>query len=144
MTVQTTVDATELKFLSDRLAAVPEDVRSGMRPALRQAGQRVRAAAARNASWSSRIPAALQVRVRLTGPRMGVYVLANHSAAPHARPLEGIVRDPFRHPVFGDTDVWVAQRARPFLFPAARDHRADIESAVNAAVTEALKRAATS
>lgn len=143
MTVGMTVDATELRFMSDRLAAVPEDVRAGMRPALRAAGQRVRATAASNASWSSRIPAALQVRVRLNGPRMGVYVLASRAAAPHARPLEGIVSDPFRHPVFG-MDVWVAQRARPYLFPAARDHRADIESAVNAAVTDALRRTAAS
>lgn len=142
MSVRTEIDLREIKYMGDRLQLVPESVRGQLRPALRAVGKTVRDTAAGNASWSSRIPAALRVRVNLTtgSKRMGITVYAMSGRAPHARPYEGVISDPFRHPVYGNRDVWVPQAARPFLFPAARQHAAEVERTVNESVTEALSR----
>ena len=145
MSVQTTVDATGLTVLADRLEAVPAALRPAMRGPLTAAGRVVRDAAARNAAWSSRIPAALRVRVSLGGRNgIGVTVSASHTAAPPARPYEGMVSNPFRHPVFGNREVWVPQTTRPFLRPAADASRAGIERAAEQAVSEAFARAGVS
>jgi len=127
-------------YLSDRLKAVPEEFRGEMRPQLLGVGNKVKAAAAANSSWSSRIPGSLNVRVSLKGNRMGVFVAARASIAPHARAFEGLSGSPFRHPVYG-ADRWVDQAARPYLFPAARDHKDEMEKAVIEAVGSAFKRA---
>lgn len=143
------VDASELAFLADRLAMVPREMHKEVRPRLAEAGQRVKASAAANASWSSRIPGALTSRVRLTGNRPGVYVQASSAKAPHARPFEGMTgRNPFRHPVFGNGghwaesgNVWVAQAARPFLVPALRENDAEVKASMGEAVMAAFRKA---
>lgn len=136
------VDASELAFLADRLAMVPREVHKEVRPRLAEAGQKVKASAAANASWSSRIPDALTSRVRLTGNRPGVYVQASSAKAPHARPFEGMTgRNPFRHPVYGNQNVWVAQAARPFLVPALRENDAEVKASMNEAVMAAFRKA---
>lgn len=113
-----------------------------VRPRLAEAGQKVKASAAANASWSSRIPGALTSRVRLTGNRPGVYVQASSAKAPHARPFEGMTgRNPFRHPVYGNQNVWVAQAARPFLVPALRENDAEVKASMNEAVMAAFRKA---
>ncbi len=95
-----------------------------------------------NAAWSTRIPGALSVSV--TASRVGVK--ASRRKAPHARAFEGVrragfgaVRE-FRHPVYGNRNVWVSQPTRPFLAPAIRENQAGFfdaaqESIVNAART---------
>lgn len=136
------IDASELAYLADRLAMVPVEQRKAVRPVLQGAGYEVRDLAARNASWSSRIPGSLRVRVTFTGPRPGVYVYADGKRAEHARPFEGMTgRNPFRHPVFGDRERWVAQAARPFLVPALRAKQGDVQRAIQQAVMEAFAKA---
>ena len=68
-----------------------------------------------NAGWSSRIPGAIKPQV--TTKQIGVRVAAKQ--APHGRPFEGLRGgSSFRHPVFGNRNVWVNQGTRPFLAPA--------------------------
>lgn len=100
------------------LSRIPRELHRQIRPRLREVGQDTMREAAVNASWSTRIPRALSVRVTLAGRRPGVSIRASLKIAPHARALEGIIDDPFKHPVFGDYGIWVSQAARPYLLPA--------------------------
>lgn len=135
-----TVDGMEFGFAAEAFSRVPAEYRKTLRPKLRDIGDRVRGTAAANARWSSRIPGSLRVRVQMAGSKPGVYVLANANTAPHARPLEALNgRDPFRHPVFGNENVWVSQRAEPFLLPALRTHLEQSEADMRDALTEAFR-----
>ncbi len=94
-------------------------------------------AAQRNAGWSTRIPGAIkpQVGVRTIGVRVA------GRQAPHARPLEGAGGQAwFRHPVFGNREVWVNQRTRPFLGPAVDRHADDAVKAAGEAVENAARK----
>ena len=85
------------------------------------------------ASWSTRIPNTIKSSVTMNG----VFVKAGGPDAPHAAAYEtGSKSNPgyVRHPVFGNTDVWVETPARPFLQPTIAK---DIE-AVAAAVAKAV------
>lgn len=111
--------ADEIERLIKDMGRVPDDLRKKLRPKLREAGKVVANDAKLRASWSKRIPRAVSVRTSFTKTRPGVSVVVNKNKAPHARPYEhGGRAGSFRHPVFGDREVWVSQRARPFLAPA--------------------------
>lgn len=116
------MDGDPAVIIARDMRRLPEETRKAIRPALRKGGEMVAREAAMRSSWSSRIPASIKVEVSFRGNREGVRVRAGGPRAPHARPYENL-GDPgtFRHPVYGDRDVWVTQEARPFLFPAARD-----------------------
>lgn len=91
-------------------------------------------AAKGHASWSSRIPGAIKPQV--TARKVGLRVRSKN--APHARPYEGISQGAtFRHPVFGNRNVWVTQAARPFLDPAVEEHKEEFMEAAGVAVDEA-------
>ena len=116
--------------------AAPE-VAKDLKGSLRRAGEIVAADARSRAGFSSRIPGT--VKVRVSGP--SVSVVAGGSGAPGAAPLENRGRSgTFRHPVFGNRDVWVAQEAHPFLVPAADAQMGRIVAAVEQAVDDALRR----
>lgn len=123
------------------MARAPRELRAELRPAMRAAGGAVRDAAASNASWSRRIPASLRVSVLFGARTAGVVVKARSSVAPHAKAYEGRTGATFRHPVFGDRDVWVTQSARPFLRPALASHRGDVVRAAEQAIQTAFRRA---
>lgn len=90
-----------------------------------------------HASWSSRIPGAIKPQV--TVKKVGLRVRAKN--APHARPYEGISQGAtFRHPVFGNRNVWVTQAARPFLDPAVEEHKEEFMEAAGTAVDEAADK----
>lgn len=128
-----------LNLTTDKLRKLSPELRRALRPRLRAAGEITLAQAKANASWSRRIPAALSLQVSFAARNPGVAVVADSSAAPHARPLEGILRDPFRHPLFGRDNVpWVTQAARPFLRPAARSTGARIVDEIESAIDDAL------
>lgn len=123
------------------LQRIPTDLRKELRPRLRTAGEQVMASAKASASWSSRIPGALSLRVSFAGDRAGVYIEANAKRAPHARVYEGLMADPFRHPVFQNKRrdaAWVEQAARPFLLPAARGGYEAVVDAVGDAIDTVL------
>ncbi|EYR64650.1 hypothetical protein N866_07175 [Actinotalea ferrariae CF5-4] len=131
--------AASLNVTTDKLRRISPELRRALRPRLRAAGQITLAQAQANASWSRRIPRALSLQVSFAARNPGVAIVADASSAPHARPLEGILRDPFRHPVFGRDDVpWVTQATRPFLRPAARSTGAQVVDEVSRAIDDAL------
>lgn len=135
--------------LADVIAAdlrrLPLETRKKIRPKLRRVGGRVAAAAKANASWSSRIPATVRVVTSFRFEREGVAVKLGGRGTPHARPYEGLTRDPFRHPVNADPRktrgewTWVSQAARPMLRPAARANEAETNREMLAALDEAAR-----
>jgi hypothetical protein len=91
-----------------------------------------------NAGWSTRIPAAIKPQV--TTKQVGVRVAARQ--APHGRPFEGLRgNSSFRHPVFGNRNVWVAQSTRPFLAPAVDKNQEKASQAALRAVDTAGRAA---
>jgi hypothetical protein len=67
-------------------------------------------------------------------------VSAGGAKAPSAAPFEnGGEEGDFRHPVMGDMDVWVNQKAHPFLHPAAEAQSEALAVKVDAAIDEAIK-----
>lgn len=133
--------ALEIRALLRAMAQMPKDLQRELRPALREAGGEILKIAAINSTWSERIPHALELRVSFSGRRPGVFIRVNAKQAPHARPLEGILADEWRHPVYGNRDVWVSQRARPFLLPAARAGAPAARQLIAEAVAAAAERA---
>lgn len=124
------------KFARDLKEASPE-LRSALRIELKAAGELVAEEARALAGFSSRIPGA--IKVSAAGNAIKVYVLAKK--APNAKPLEhGGKGGTFRHPVFGDRDVWVSQQARPFLWPALMANKGRAVEAAKRAVDRALRK----
>lgn len=131
------IESARVDFFAEQLRRVPEESRRAVRAAIVDATRGVRADAARRASWSSRIPGAITMRVSFTTARVEIRV--NARRAPHARPYEGISgRTTFRHPVYGNRNVWVEQAARPFLRPAVDGRITEIRDAVERAVYRSL------
>ncbi|SCL31954.1 hypothetical protein GA0070616_4363 [Micromonospora nigra] len=123
------------------LRQIPRDVRRDLRPALKAVGERVAQDARGRASWSSRIPRAIKVKVLYGRGAQGVVITVNRKKAPHARPYEGITgSNVFRHPFFGNRDRWYAQRTRPFLEPAAQAKRAAVREEIVKVVEAAARR----
>ena len=124
------------------LGPLPSAIRAGLAREFRSAGQVALAAARRNAAWSSRIPAAITVRVSTTPSGAGITLRVDSARAPHARPYEGIGGNggTFKHPVYGGP-AWVSQGVRPFLTPAVRAVRDEVVEAAAAAVDRAARAA---
>lgn len=123
------------------LALIPKAVRKELRPALKKAADMVVQDARGRASWSSRIPGAIGVRVNFGAKTEGVAIRVNQKRAPHARPYEGITGgSTFRHPYFGNRERWYTQRTRPFLQPAARAKQGQVRAAVAKVVDDAARR----
>lgn len=109
------IDMSQLREFGRVLHRLAPELEKEFRNGLAAAGEIIAAAARRKAGeFSTRIPATVKVRRR--GNR--VRVVAGGPGAPGAaainnKGLTGI----FRHPVFGNREVWVDQPARPFLEP---------------------------
>lgn len=139
------VNYDSIRPLVGELGAMSPAMRTELRRGFRAAGAKALARAKSNASFSSRIPAAITVRP-LTGARSaGVFLRVNKERAPHARSLEGIgtagvggAARFFRHPVFG-RDVWVDQPTRPFMVPAVLASRDDAQKAAIDAIQAAAR-----
>jgi hypothetical protein len=106
------------KFVSDlKSSGLTSDAEMAKQlgKAFSQGGKTIAALAKSNASFSSRIPSS--IKARRSGARVSVQ--AGGPTAPDAAPLDNKGRGGlFRHPVFGNKNVWVNQPARPFLQPA--------------------------
>ena len=123
------------------LGALSPAMRRELRVAMLRAGKEAHQDARNRASWSSRIPAAITMGARTGGKSVGVFLRVDAARAPHGRPFEGITdrRPTFRHPVFGDRDVWVAQATRPFLAPAVRHAQPAVMNGLRVAVQDAAR-----
>lgn len=98
---------------------------------------RITTVARENASWSRRIPGAIKPSVTAKG--VGVRVVKK--IAPHGGLYErggsGDRSGSFRHPVFGNRDVWVTSPTRPFLRPAVEANRDEAMAAMLRAIENA-------
>lgn len=106
-----------LKFGAELQSTTPV-LRFGTRSTVRHWAEAFVAAALAKASWSR---GRVQASFRIVGQGDNVVVYAGGQGAPEAAPLDNEGKSgTFRHPVFGNRDVWVAQKARPFFTPAFR------------------------
>lgn len=121
---------------------IPLGFRQEVRPRLKESADLIVAQAKANASYSQRIPVAIQVSARLSKKRQGFAIRVSRKKAPHARPLEGIGTrgTTFRHPSFGNREVWVEQPERPFVMPAVKQHRTKALDAVARAIEESARK----
>lgn len=125
----------QLHQAADDLRKMSTEVRRELRPTLKRGAQPILKQAKANASWSKRIPGA----IRLSVLKRGVAVRVSAKKAPHARPLEGMTGNrTFRHPFFGNREIWYEQETRPFLQPAAAAHGREVTEMV----TQMIDRAA--
>lgn len=129
------VDVSGLKRLAAVLHLVEPSLEKELRTGIAAAGEIIAVKARENASFSTRIPGTIMVRRR----GLNVQVRAGGNAAPHAPSLEhGGKPGKFRHPLFGNRQVWVDQPAHPFL--GVDDVTAEAAVvALNVAVDRALK-----
>lgn len=93
----------------------------------------------RNRGLRAAIAHSIVVRSRLTGRAIAVTIKADRTRMPPGQQnlpyyMEGWSR--WRHPVFGDDEVWVQQDPHPYFKPAIEHHLPDVQAAVLAAVEE--------
>lgn len=137
------VDHTSIRLLAEQLGKVPVELRRELRPALRSAAESIVNDMRGRASYSSRIPGAIRTTVSFARRGGGVTIRVDSNRAPHARVLErgndGSRSDTFRHPVFGDRDVWVSQPTRPFFFPAVSAGRDQLKKNISDAIRSSIR-----
>lgn len=128
-----------------QLNTAEKQVKARLRKNIRDAGKDVVAKARGEASWSSRIPAAIRMSTSFSQRNPGVKIQVSRKKAPHARPFEDRSGTGyFRHPVFGRTANprdWVQQDARPFLSEAMKDSVDRIREQVAKSVDDAARDA---
>lgn len=133
MTVR--VQHTEVRLFADRLKDVAPTARRELRGKIREAGAELTRAVRGAASWSSRIPGAVEMQVGF-----GVRIRVNRAKAPHARVLEFPNRGTMvRHPVFGNRDNWVETPGRPFFFTTVKAKEQAVVGKISDAIDEAIK-----
>lgn len=135
------VDQSALRRHQAEIGELDRTAKNALRREMRGVGKEMADDAKANASWSTRIPGAIQVRTRLTGKRPGVRIRVNSDLAPHGRVYEDITgRGSFRHPVFGDRETWVPQASRPYLRRAVLSNLPAAKRRLAAAVLTAIKK----
>lgn len=138
-----TLEYASVTRFAKALGKVPLELRRELRPQLRAAGQHILDDMKRRASYSTRIPGATRMTVSFSARGGGIRFRVMASRAPHARVLErgnlGGRAATFRHPVFGDPDVWVSQATRPFFFPAVAAGRPELNKGISNAVKASLR-----
>lgn len=128
------VDLTDFKTFARVLGKVERSLVKDLNASFSVAGEIIAADARRRSQFSSRIPGSIAVIRR--GRR--VRVRAGGAEAPHAAAIDNRGKGGvFRHPVFGNRDVWVNQPAKPFLEPTETVEEAAFRVVV-AAVDKAL------
>lgn len=130
----------QLQELIKDLGEIPRAVQRELRPAFRQAAKPAVARIRQNASWSSRIPAAVKVSTSF-GRTPGVMIRVDSKKAPHARPIEHDGQPGmFRHPVYGNREVWRDQPARPFFYRGVETTADQIRDAIGDVITDVAGR----
>lgn len=122
------VDARSLHAFAKQLAAIEPKLRVLLRREMVKAGGDAADAIRKQADWSSRIPAAVRVKVSFAARGAGVSVVVDRKKAPEGRVLENRGKTgKFRHPVHADPAKprdqwhWVEQDAQPFFEKGATD-----------------------
>lgn len=125
----------ELKLTDVEWAAA---LRKQIRAAISDAGKDLADKVKSAASWSGRIPGAVSVKTSFAVNGAGASIDVNARKAPEAKPLES---KSLRHPVFGNTKVWVSQPTRPFFNNTIAENQAAAEVKFDAALDEAVHEA---
>lgn len=84
------------------------------------------------------LAAATEVRQRSNARNPGVRIVVSRSqfakqtgkAATLPRYVEGLRRGPWRHPLFGNREVWFTQRRKPFLLRTVLPHKNQVREAI--------------
>lgn len=135
------VDPHGLSQLYRDAKAAEGTIQVELRRGIKAAAQPVVDAVKEDASFSSRIPGAVKLKSSFAAKGASVAVVVDGAAAPEAKAINhGGRGGTFRHPVFGNRDVWVDQAAVPFMATGPR--RAQPQA--DAAMLEAMDRIARS
>jgi hypothetical protein len=130
------VDTTAFKNFARALRRKAPELAVELRTNLRAAGNIIAEDARSRASFSTKIPGSIKVRVSAAT----VSIVAGGPKAPDAAPYENEGNEgDFRHPLFGDREHWYSQKARPFLHPAVEHGRAAAQAAAIDALDKAVK-----
>lgn len=131
------------KNLRRELAPMVADVKQGWRSAPSGRG----GARRRGGSLRGQLARATRGEVRISGQEAGVRIRTDGRRMPNqAKSLptlaEGTKR-PWRHPVYGDQDTWVAQQPFPRFYRAVRPNEAsarrDVERAVETVFNQIVR-----
>lgn len=130
-------DTRALRSLGRQLREAKPAMYRGMQKGIRAEAAKVAERAKANASWSTRIPGTVKASVSgFTTAK----VSAGGTNAPHAAAYEHAgAQGTFRHPVYGNREVWVDENARPYLHKAAWDHLQESADAIARIVLTALE-----
>jgi hypothetical protein len=132
------IDTSQLKTFAKAIRSGDPALAAELRARMHELGDVVGDTARVMSSWSTRIPGSVKVRVG----GFAVKVVAGGPGAPDAAPYEhGGAAGAFRHPVFGNTEVWVAQKARPFLAPAVEANAEAVEVLAESIIDDVLRKA---
>jgi hypothetical protein len=113
------VNSTDLEKLFVDLKAMEGNLQVELRRGIREASEPMARAVRANASWSSRIPDAVQVKPSFVAKGASVRIVVDASKAPEGRVLDhGGNAGTFKHPVWGHRDRWATQSAQPFFEPS--------------------------
>jgi hypothetical protein len=138
------IDTKDLRQLYVDLKGVEGNLRVELRKGVKAAAEPIASAVRSAASWSSRIPGAVRVKPSFGARSTGVTITVDGGRAPEARVLEhGGRGGNFRHPVYGNREVWVSQRAQPFFFTTVSSGSAvdSAEKAILAAMDAIARKA---
>jgi len=97
----------------EQIRSTAPEIKYGLRTTVRGTALRFAAEAASAAAFSHRIPGTF----RITEGAGSVLVAAGDDTGEAAAVEHRGVGGRFRHPVFGNRDVWVSQPAHPFFGP---------------------------
>ena len=144
------VDTRDFKLLAKALRTAQAELYAELHAELREMGQIVADEAKAIVSpYSETIPASIKVNVRgasvsviaggggMEKPIAGLFELGNKRGGSKSAALTS--RKQFRHPVYGNREVWVNQPMHPFLEPALQKQLPMVEARVTATLDRAAR-----
>jgi len=99
-------------------------------------GLRASIAAATKSEFDGNAKRGALVRIKVSGSRFQA-VSGRYRTLP--RYLEGRTKKVWRHPVFGNKEVWVSQNSKPYLFNTVLKYRDAVERSIAKAVDDTLQ-----
>lgn len=136
-----TADVLSLRNLARQFRTMEPRIARRVNTNLRAAAEDVVAAAREKASWSTRIPPTIHASASgVTSVTIRAGTAKAAGGAPHAKAYEHAgAPGAFRHPVFGNRQVWVSQQGRPFLHPAVIERLEALTESLREAVILAIR-----
>lgn len=112
-------------------------------PAVRSSIMAIPVKGTKSTGLRGRLSKAVTLRVRTSGKDAQVSILMSTARMPSGQKslpagMEGTKR--WRHPVFGDPDVWVQQDPHPYFFPVVRPMGTAARGAVNRVVSKITRQ----